>query len=155
MGFRSRVAFSFVTPIIMGVGIGCALPYSEPSDPIAITPVAYQTQPLAQEASPPLTSPTPTRTAAATPTPTPWPAAKVTPSPRSTATLTPAFTPTTAPTHTSRSIRTPVPTISKWAQVQRDYRDRRITYDQAVEEAIEAGLSRPQARIALAQIRIP
>ena len=155
MEFRLRVASSLLAPILLGVGIACALPNSEPSDQFALTPVANQTQMGSGEAIPTPISPTPTRTAVATPTPTPWPAGLAPPRPLPTATLTPTLKPTAAPTRASKSIRTPVPTISRWSQIQKDYRDRRISYHQAVEEAIKAGISRPQARIALAQIRIP
>ncbi len=63
---------------------------------------------------------------------------------------------TAVPTPTSRPASTPAPTkIYRWTQIQQDYWDESITYDQAVEQAVDAGISRPHARIALAQIRIP
>ena len=63
---------------------------------------------------------------------------------------------TAVPTPTSRPASTPAPTkIYGWNQIQRDYRDESITYDQAVELAVNAGIGRPHARIALSQIRIP
>ena len=153
MGFRLRLIFLFVMSILMAMGVACSLRYSEPVDPIAITPVAYQTQTPLQTA---VATAAPTSVAVATPTPTPWPIAFATHFPLPTATATPLSVPTAAPTPTFRPASTPVPTkISRWTQIQRDYKDKRITYDQAVEQAIDAGISRPHARIGLSQIRIP
>jgi len=103
--------------------------------------------------TPTIPAPTPIPAAVATPTPTPWPMAMATPWPTSTATPLPL--PTAAPPTPRPTPRPTATPVSRWAEIQRDYRDGRITYDQAVEKAIDAGLSRPQARIALAQIRIP
>ena len=51
--------------------------------------------------------------------------------------LVPTAAPTAAPTPTSKSAITPVPTkIYGWTQIQRDYHDERIPYDQAVELAV-------------------
>ena len=153
MGFRLRIIFLFTISVLMAMGVACSLRYSEPVDPIAITPVAFQPQTPLQTA---VATHTPTPLAVATPTPTPWPIAFATPLPLPTATATPLSIPTAAPTRTFRPISTPVPTkVSRWTQIQRDYKDKRITYDQAVEQAIDAGISRPHARIALSQIRIP
>ncbi len=69
---------------------------------------------------------------------------------------TPLPVPTATPTPTSRPISTPAPTkIPGWTQIQLDYKDKLIPYDQAVELAVDAGISRPHARIALSQIRMP
>ncbi len=153
MGFRLRPILLFVILILMVMGVACSLRYSEPVDPIAITPVAYQTQTPLQTT---VATGTPTPVAVPTLTPTPWPIAFATRLPLPTATATPLSVPTAAPTHTSRRASTPVPTkISRWTQIQRDYKDKRITYDQAVEQAIDAGISRSHARIALSQIRMP
>ena len=165
MGLKfNRVTFLVFTSILIAAGAGCFLVTPEPTaQPIIITPVAFQTQTPAEEGSSAprydwrefIPTPTPipatvatavptTPLAVATPTPTPWPTTEATPLPVPTAT--PA--PTTVPT------LTPTPTMAeRWTQVQRDYRDGLITYDQAVEQAIDAGMSRPQARIALAQIQ--
>ncbi len=102
----------------------------------------------------PTPTPEPTEVPKAEPTKAPKPevadGANPTPEP------TPLPVPTAAPTPTSRPTSTPAPTkIYGWTQIQRDYRDRRITYDEAVEQAVDAGMSRPQARIALAQVRVP
>ena len=52
MGFRWRYVSFLTTLILMGAGIACALRYSEPIDPISITPVAYQTQTPVERATP-------------------------------------------------------------------------------------------------------
>ena len=146
----NRVSFLVFISIVITAGVACIQGTSESTDPpIVITPVAFQTRTPTE-----IPAPTPTLAALATPTPTPWPLSRATPLPAATATPSPVVN--AAPTPTSRPTSTPVPTkTSRWIQIQRDYRDRRITYDQAVELAIETGMSRPQARIALAQIRIP
>ena len=160
MGVKaSRAIYLVFTLILIAVGVACVRSTPEPPDqPIVITPVAFLTQTPAEwattQAAVATTVPTPL--AVATPTPTPWPTATATPLPVPTPTATPLPVPTAVPTPTSRPTSTPVPTkIFRWAQIQRDYRDGRITYDQAVEQAIDAGMSESQARVALAQIRIP
>ena len=101
-------------------------------------------------------TPTPLPTPLLTPEPTRVPKPAVVDGPTPTPEATPLPVPTAAPTPTARPTSTPAPTkIYGWAQIQRDYRDRRITYDEAVEQAVDAGMSRPQARIALAQVRVP
>ena len=177
MGFTaSRAIYLFFIPILIAAGVGCFQTHEPVDQPIVITPVAFQTQTPAEEGIPAprydwrefIPPPTPipaavatavpTPLAVATPTPTPWPTTEATLWP--TATATPLPLPTAAPTITSRPTSTPVPTLiptptmaERWAQVQRDYRDGLINYDQAVEQAIDAGMSRPQARIAVAQIQ--
>ncbi len=159
MGLKfNRVTFRVFTSILIAAGVACFQLTPEPTgQPIVITPVAFRTQTPAEWATTQAAVATavPTPLAVATPTPTPWLPA-TTPLLLPTATTTPLPLPTATAIPTLRPTRTPVATqISRWAQIQRDYRDRRITYDQAVEQAIEAGMSRPQARVALAQIRIP
>jgi len=129
------------------VASACVQPAPEQSDQeIIITPVSYQFQ-IPTETQPKIT-------ASPTATPTPWPIGSAMRYPLPAATALPV--PTAAPSPTSRPTSTPVPTkIYRWTQIQRDYKDERITYDQAVEQAIGAGISRPHARTALAQIRIP
>jgi len=101
-------------------------------------------------------TPTPLPTPLLTPEPTRVPKPAVVDGPTPTPEATPLPVPTATPTPTSRPISTPAPTkIPGWTQIQRDYRDKLIPYDQAVEQAVDAGISRPQARIALAQIRVP
>ncbi len=106
----------------------------------------------------PLSTPTPTPELAKVPKPEPTKVPKpgVVDGANPTPEPTPSPAPTATPTPTSRPISTPAPTkIPGWTQIQRDYRDKLIPYDQAVEQAVDAGISRPQARIALAQIRVP
>ncbi len=164
MGLKiNRATFLVFIPILIAAGVACIRSTPEPIDqPIVLTPVTLRTLTPAEwattQAAVATAVPTPWPTA--TPTPTPWPAATATSLPLPTNTATPlpvpAAAPTAAPTPTSRPTSTPVPTkISRWAQIQRDYRDGRITYEQAVEQAIEAGMSESQARVGLAQIRIP
>ena len=99
---------------------------------------------------------TPTPTPLLTPEPTKVPKPAVVDGPTPTPEATPLPVPTAAPTPTSRPTSTPAPTkIYGWTQIQRDYKDKRIDYDQAVEQAVDAGISRPHARIALSQIRMP
>ncbi len=146
---RFRAGCLAFSSILLLTAIACNTRLQEPTpEPIFVTPVAFQPRvPTVRPTAFPRLEERPT------PTPTPWP-----PKPFSlpTATAIPFPVPTAAPTPTFRPASTPVPTtIYRWAQIQRDYRDRRITYDQAVEQAVDAGMSRPQARIALAQIRVP
>ncbi len=108
----------------------------------------------------PLSTPTPTPTPEPTKVPKPEPTKVPKPEVVDGANPTPEPTPlpvlTAVPTPTYRPASTPAPTkIYAWTQIQRDYKDERITYDQAVEQAIDAGISRPHARIALSQIRMP
>ncbi len=105
-----------------------------------------------------LSTPTPTPEPTKVPKPeaTKVPKPEVVDGPNPTPKPTPLPVLTAVPTPTSRPISTPVPTkIPGWTQIQLDYKDKLIPYDQAVELAIDAGISRPHARIALAQIRIP
>ena len=167
MGFINRVTFLVFTPILIAAGAACSEAAPEPTDqPIVITPVAFRTQTPAERldwrefmpSSTPIpaavVTATPIPLAVATPTLTPWPTATATPLPLPTATPLPV--PTAAPAATRRPTNTPTPTVAeRWVQIQRDYRDERITYDQAVEQAVDTGMSRPQARIALSQMRQP
>ncbi len=99
-------------------------------------------------------TPEPTKVPKAEPTKVPKPAVVDGPTP--TPEATPLPVPTAAPTPTSRPTKTPAPTkIYGWTQIQQDYWDESITYDKAVELAVDAGISRPHARIALSQIRMP
>ena len=151
-----RISFRVFTSILIAAGVACIQVTPEPTDrPIVITPVAFQTQTPAEWATTQAAATAiPTLPSVGTPTPTPWSIPIATPWLTATATILPPSAYTPIPT--LRPTRTPVSTTSKsWAQVQRDYRDRRITYDQAVEQAIDTGMSRPQARIAVAQIRHP
>ncbi len=101
-------------------------------------------------------TPTPLPTPLLTPEPTRVPKPAVVDGPTPTPEATPLPVPTAAPTPASRPTSTPAPTkIYGWTQIQRDYRDESITYDKAVEQAVDAGISRPHARIALSQIRMP
>ncbi len=105
-----------------------------------------------------LSTPTPTPEPTKVPKPeaTKVPKPAVVDGPTPTPEATPLPVPTGAPTPTSRPISTPAPTkIPGWTQIQLDYKDKLIPYDQAVELAIDAGISRPHARIALSQIRMP
>ena len=49
----------------------------------------------------------------------------------------------------------PAEAETRWTQIQKDYRDKKISFDRAVEEAVKAGVPRPLARIRLSQIRMP
>ena len=101
-------------------------------------------------------TPTPLPTPLLTPEPTKVPKPAVVDGPTPTPEATPLPVPTAAPTPTSRPTKTPAPTkIYGWTQIQQDYWDESITYDKAVELAVDAGISRPHARIALSQIRMP
>ena len=147
---RFRAGCLAFSSILLLTAIACNTPTPKPPEPILVTPVAFEPRvPTVEPKSLPRLEDRPT------PTPTPWPIDFAT-HPPSTATAIPLPVLTPVPTPTYRPASTHVPTtISRWTQIQRDYRDRRITYDQAVEQAIDAGMSRPQARIALAQIRVP
>jgi hypothetical protein len=106
----------------------------------------------------PLSTPTPTPEPTKVPKPeaTKVPKPEVVDGPNPTPKPTPLSVLTAVPTPTSRPISTPVPTkIPGWTQIQLDYKDKLIPYDQAVELAVDAGISRPHARIALSQIRMP
>ncbi len=148
---RFRAGCLAFSSILLLPAIGCAVlqgPTPEPPEPIFVTPVAFEPRvPAVEPTAFPRLEERPTST------PTPWPAR---PFPLPTATAIPLPLPTAAPAPRSRPASTAVPTkIYRWTQIQRDYRDRRITYDQVVEQAVDTGVSRPQARIALAQIRVP
>ncbi len=154
---RFRAGCLAFSSILLLTAIGCTLLQeptpepTEPTEPILVTPVAFEPRVPTEQPTPlPRLEERPTLT------PTPWPLAFATRFPLPTATAIPLPGPTAAPAPRSRPASTPAPTkISRWIQIQRDYRDRRITYDQAVQQAVDTGMSRPQARIALAQIRIP
>ena len=151
---RFRAGCLAISSILLLTATGCTVlqgPTPEPPEPIFVTPVAFQTRvPTVRP------TPFPQLKERPTATPTPWPIAFATHLPPPTATPIPWPAPADAPTPRSRPANTPVPTnIYRWTQIQRDYKDKRITYDQAVEQAIDAGISRPHARTALSQIRIP
>jgi len=106
----------------------------------------------------PLSTPTPTPEPAKVPKPEPTkvPKPEVVDGANPTPEPTPLPVLTAVPAPTSRPTSTPAPTkIYGWTQIQRDYKDKLIPYDQAVEQAVDAGISRPHARIALSQIRMP
>ncbi len=137
--------------ILLLTAIGCTLlqePTPEPTEPVLLTPVAFQPRvPTVEPTAFPRLDERPT------PTPTPWPIAFAT---RPPPTATYLSLPTAAPTPRSRPASTPVPTkIYRWTQIQRDYRDKRVTYDKAVEKAVDAVIIRPNPRIALSQNRMP
>ncbi len=148
---RFRAGCLAFSSILLLTAIACNTRLQEPTpEPLLVTPVAFQPRvPTVEPTAFPRLEERPT------PTPTPWPIAFAT-HPPPTATATPLSVLNAAPTPRSRPASIPTPTkIYRWTQIQRDYRDKRITYNQAVEQAVDAGISRPHARIALSQIRMP